>query len=318
MDIIRTDKLKIGDVFKNYKELSETLNIQYKKGGCSQKSQIKELKRYFDFERDGQKYIITDIYTTPLPRDDKRLLGNNSEYRECIEMILLDYLSKQEGKSTNITLKNLFLLLGMANQNYMNKDYVIKDDEISEWQIQHFNQRSYNKLYSILITSLNNLRNRRLIDYHKTTMINVQIEDRGYIYNETRTATKQEEDNIRETEREVLKQMGLESMVLVFLKFKSEEFYKRVGAILFDRYKINYYYNTIEIRFTHHHIEEAKETQAERILLNEKVINSLNKEAETKVLNSKTLENNLTFFNEEHEQAYLISQKKLAEYLIEI
>lgn len=314
---IITTNLKVGNVFSNYKKLCDHLNVQKFGGGCSREAQIKEWKRYFDFERDGQKYIITEIYSTPLPRDDKRIIGNNNEYRPYIEMILLDYLSKQKGKSTNITLKNLFFLLGMVNSNYMNKDYKIKDDEISEWQIKHFNQRAYSKLYSIVTTSLNNLRSRRLIDYHKMTMINIHSFDKGRMYNETRIATKQEEDNIREVEREVLKQMELQSMVLVFLKFKSEEFYKNVEGILQKRYNINYYYSTIELRFTHQHIDEAKEEQA-NIILNEKVINGLNKEAETKLLNSQSFENNFQFYNEEYEKAYLISQQKLAEYLIRI
>lgn len=302
-----------GDVFSNYKKLCERLNVPILKAN-SQKAQIKEWKRHFDFERDGQKRIITEVYSTPLPKDDKRLIGNNNEYRPYIEMILLDYLSKQKGKATNITLKNLFFLLGMVNANYMDKNYEIKDADIEEWHIKHFNQRSYNKIYSIVFTSLNNLRNRRLIDYNKMTMINVNINEDGKRYNKTRQATKREEDIIRETERNVLKQMGLESIVLVFLKYKTEDFYRAVESFLSEHYDINYYYSTIEIRFTHEHIIEAKEDKAKEIL-NKKIMCGLNNEAETKVINSRDSSSKFEFYDEE---AYLLSQRKLAEYLIRI
>ena len=58
---------------------------------------LEEFKRYFDWEKSGQKFIVTDIYDTPLTKEDKRKLGNNSIYVQCIEVILLQYLSKQEG-----------------------------------------------------------------------------------------------------------------------------------------------------------------------------------------------------------------------------
>ena len=43
------------------------------KGGKSKQLQLDDFKRYFDFEKAGQKFIITDIYDEPLTKEDKKL-----------------------------------------------------------------------------------------------------------------------------------------------------------------------------------------------------------------------------------------------------
>ena len=74
---INTSKLKVGMTVKNYKELCELLKQEVTTGNAK-KYQLKEFECYFDWEKSGQKFIITDIYDTPLEKDDKRfaLLGS--------------------------------------------------------------------------------------------------------------------------------------------------------------------------------------------------------------------------------------------------
>lgn len=64
------EKVLQGDelIIKNYKEMCKILNEEVLEGN-SKKSQIKEWNRYFDFTRDGQKYIINDIYDKELPKN---------------------------------------------------------------------------------------------------------------------------------------------------------------------------------------------------------------------------------------------------------
>lgn len=327
-------KLKKGMVFKNYKKLCEFLNEKEMKAN-SKNAQQKEWLRYFNYEKDGQKYIITEIYPEPLPKDDKRMQGNNSEYLPYIELILLDYLSKQNSKTSSLTIKNLFLLLGMVNQNYVNEEYKIDDENINQFYIEHFNQRAYKKLNRILYDALNNLKNRRLIDYENVKMINIEEVSIYGINTIIREATPEECDIIRNEEREVLLSMGLESIVQVHLKYKTKLFYKKVQEHLSEKYGINYYFTQINMRFTHTHVLQAKSDMATKILLNNKIVDVLNKDADTKL--RKNLENydknimdlcdgvmgnpnpiaikNIFRYDEE---AYKYSQKQLAEYLIRI
>ena len=64
-------------VVKNYKVLCELLE-QETKTGKSRQLQMKEFSRYFEWKKSGQKFIITDIYETPLEKVDNRKYGNNS------------------------------------------------------------------------------------------------------------------------------------------------------------------------------------------------------------------------------------------------
>ena len=49
---------------KNYKMLCELLG-QEVKSGKSKKYQLEDFARYFEWEKSGQKFIISDIYSLP-------------------------------------------------------------------------------------------------------------------------------------------------------------------------------------------------------------------------------------------------------------
>lgn len=272
-------------VIKNNKHLCKLLNLEEKKGN-SKKAQEKHLLRFFNFEKEKQKYIITKIYDYPLPKDDQRIQGNNSIYTKHIELLLLNHLSKQEGYKTTITLKKLFLLLGMINHKYIeeNKEEMKANSEyINDYQINHFYQRTYQKLRKVIFDTLNNLKNRCLIHYEEVIMISINELIFDKIETITRTATDSEKNIIKDIKKEVLQNMGLESITLVFLKFKSTEFYLRVNELLKERYDINYTYTDIKILFTKKHIIEALQ-QAELLIqkkmLNDKIIDAVNKQAQ--------------------------------------
>lgn len=75
---MNVENLHVGDEFKNYKVLCNALGFKYYKSGHSKECQIKEFKRYFEFNREGNKYIITKIYDNPLEKIDKRCFGNRT------------------------------------------------------------------------------------------------------------------------------------------------------------------------------------------------------------------------------------------------
>ena len=65
---MKIENLHEGQVFKNYKELCAALGLEVV-GGNQKKSQIKDIKRYCSFSRDGYKYIIDEIYDVPKPKE---------------------------------------------------------------------------------------------------------------------------------------------------------------------------------------------------------------------------------------------------------
>jgi hypothetical protein len=324
--------LQPGMIIKNYKKLCELLSEKEVEGDSKQ-AQIKEWQRCFNFEKEGQKYIVIKIYDEILPKDDKRVIGNNSEYISYIQLLLLNYLSKQEGYTATLSTKQIMLILGMINQNYIDENYndIVKGD-ITIYHVNHFYQRSYKKLCDVLYSALNNLQNRRLVTYFKKVMINESIESGQTIIRE---ATDVEIKTIQAVEREVLKNMGLESIIQIHLKFQQKRFYKMVNNILTERYGINYSYTLVKLIFHHEHIVEALEQaqiEMNKKMLNSKLIDSVNEQAKRnfeknrqefeqyvdKVSNCLWDETNFSEFKKPFklDDIYLYVQKELAEYLM--
>lgn len=325
------DILQSGMIISNYKKMCKLLNEEELQGD-SKISQIKEWKRCFDFDREGQKYIINEIYDEPLSKDDKRVVGNNNEYAKFIELLLLNYLSKQKGYTAILTTKQLLSLLGMVNQNYLDKDHKkLENDDITIFDVNHFYQRSYKRLCEILFTTLNNLQNRKLATYSKLTMI-TQTMASGI--QETREATDEEIKDIQKVEREVLVNMGYDNISKIFLSFQQDRYYNRVQELLIERYDIDKVYNLLKIIFHQPHIikalEEA-ELETNKIMLNDKIIYAIDKQADN------NFEKNTKQFNEyidilednslwgkriadkkpfKFSDIYLFAQKKLSQYLL--
>lgn len=71
-------------IVKNYKVMCELLKEEERTGN-SKRSQQVEWKRYIDFERDGQRYIIKEIYDIPLPEGYyKNPIDTFNEFLICL------------------------------------------------------------------------------------------------------------------------------------------------------------------------------------------------------------------------------------------
>lgn len=275
IDGIDTSKLVIGMTVKNYKVMCELLE-QSEKGGKARKLQLEDWKRYFDWEKSGQKFIITDVYDTPLAKEDKRKLGNNSIYVKYIEVILLQYLSKQQGFTKTFTKRNWWEMLGIVNEQYGKKseqELTNLDYKVTPWEIKHFYQRCNKKLEEILFSALNSLKSRKLITYEIQTMIvkwNPQKRCDEYF-----EATDNQKKQILEVEHYVLHNiMKYEKMIQVFLKFQQQEYYQKVNDLLYEYYGWDHCYKQIKIIYTPEGVREAYpelEAKLQKELLNEKI-----------------------------------------------
>ena len=84
-------KIKEGLVVANYPAMCELLEEQVMKGGKSKKLQLERWKKYFDWENDGHKFIITKIRETPLPKK----IYKNDLYTQKISDVLCANLFKE-------------------------------------------------------------------------------------------------------------------------------------------------------------------------------------------------------------------------------
>lgn len=296
---VDTSNLTVGMIVKNYKEMCSLLGDETK-GGDSKKAQLGDWQCYFDWEKSGQKFIITDIYDNPLTKEDKRRFGNNSIYVQCIEVILLQYLSKQEGFTKTLSKRNWWEMLGLINPKYGNtpvEELKQLDNSVTPWEVKHFYQRCDKKMEQILFSSLSSLRGRKLIEYEMQTII-IQKDEFG---NDCFfSATDEQKKRILEVERYVLHTlMGYERMFFVFLYSKQKEFYEKTNRILKNTYGWEHYYKQIKIIYTPDGVKEALpelEAQLQRAVLNDKVVSYLNKNA------SENYQNQLKKYEEKEKE----------------
>ncbi len=290
--INNVSSLEIGSVVKNYKEMCAILDEEVLEGN-SKKAQLKEWERHFLWEKKGQKFIILDVYDTPLAKQDGR--QNRNIYVQYIEVILMKLLSKQKnnGYVFYITMNQLWKLLGMINNDYKNVTLEdlnnrITGYEITSFDVKKFYQRCNQKLREILFSSLNNLQTRSLIKYEMEVVI-VSLDKNNKTHYEV--ADDKQKRKILKAERQALLDMGLESKRQVYAKMKDTEFFERLSSYLHEWYGWEYTYNRIKIIYNKPDIIDTvdkdemrlrknfNEIKLQRLGLNEKVVDALNKNA---------------------------------------
>ena len=84
MQIERLNDLTVGQTFKNYKELVAFFDEEVK-NGKSKKYQLENFKRYFDYEKQGNKFIITAINEIPT---EKKLRGKDATVGKELDALL--------------------------------------------------------------------------------------------------------------------------------------------------------------------------------------------------------------------------------------
>lgn len=276
---IDTSQLCVGLVVKSYKELCKLLDQDVKTGN-SKKLQLEMFQRYFAWEKDKQKFIITDIYEVPIQKEDKRLYGNHSVYVKFIELILCQYLVNQPNYTSILTRRNLWEILGMVNEKYNKiEDEEIKKThyEITSYDIKNFYRRSANKLNKILKTALENLQKRKIIRYEEEVIYVTEDGQHKLVEDDYEKKCLLMAENYALT-----KVVGFETITDVFLHNKQNEYYSAVNKYLSDNFCWKYTYNRIKLIYLQDKIREVipqVELQLQKALLSDHIAGYLDKEA---------------------------------------
>lgn len=305
-------------VIKNYKYLCEILEIEPKKGN-SKKAHIKEFERYFNWENQGQKFIIKEFYKMALSKEDGR--GTGGKYSDDIQdlMIALMYQSVRDELflSANVLLKKL----NMINCNYATgRRNVPKLSElinVDEDVIYDFYNTTSSNLVTVLETALKRLRSRRLIMCENVigvAKVNLEQNELGEskvdIVDNTknkatvntslnyRQATPEEKHIILEIEKQVLKEMGYRDTKDVFVNGLWHSYKRKVTIRVREQLNIKYHFEAYLITFNRTYIEEEFKEIKNSICFTHKHINntvykSVKENAVTKHNNSSIKKSNL-------------------------
>lgn len=184
---IKLNNISEGQIFKNYKELCLALGEKVKTGN-GKKSQLKEIERYIEYEKEGNKFVIKEVYSKPKDKTDKRnTSGNIAPYIKDAELLLIDLMLCSNGE---LMLPNSALMqaLKFVNHNY-SKYYGYNRPLLANGlniDIEHVNDY-YNNVNSSLVSNLktviNRLEKKKLLIHKEVIMIKV-IELASTNYNE--------------------------------------------------------------------------------------------------------------------------------------
>lgn len=286
--------IQVGNTYKNYKLLCETLGEPIKAGNMKI-AQIKEWERFFKFTKQGHKFIIEEVYDKPLIKQDLRSLGNNAAfYIDEVEHLILDLLGQERNRGKLFLSRNRLLKeLKMINENYSyyrnHKINLSKFMNIDIEEINDFYESSNSTFKSNLETALNRLKKQSLVHWGYALTVcyidtKVELTTTGEIkavkrhttnskgekvvtYDTVkpvqqlayRKATEEEIRIILEIEREALKDFGCNEISDIFRQGKIEDFYNVVKEKVFEQTNIIFYYNSYEIIFNDKHIQERLE-----------------------------------------------------------
>lgn len=127
-------------IVKNYKEMCELLDEEYRSTNKTKQNQLKNWKRYIDWSMDGHKYIIHKVYDDPLPIEENKVKNKLLDYNLCFLLLkdsckdifndpnlstkemnnkINQKLQKDKGETYTVTVNNLALNLGLINDYYL-------------------------------------------------------------------------------------------------------------------------------------------------------------------------------------------------------
>ena len=192
-----------GDILANYPAMCRILEVATKKG-TPRDRQIVDWKRYFDFEKEGHKFKILEIYSEPKIKYDGRRNGNNRKYTSMVAVLLFDHFNRKidynfpPEYTLQLYRKQIAVITGICKKCFFDDDYINKLKEscnIDEKNIDEFIFYIDEKIKDI-IESVTNAISRRFTYVMMEKFI--EIKDSN---NKIRNATNEEEKIILETEK---------------------------------------------------------------------------------------------------------------------
>ena len=257
---MKIENLKVGQILKNYKDLCEILEIEFKSGGNAKKTQFKELERYCKYHKNGHKIVIDQIYSKELEKVDNRKLGNNNEQARCVRYLLLNLLSgfkieKNEviGFSQALLLKKLY----MVNDNYKTAKYTRREYA----QALEVEERAINECFDYIENSSISAIRRAVVTLKSQSILGYKYSfswcDHKGIHNH---CTVIEENAIHLMEEEVMDEMNIRNKHKIWEFGRWEEFKTKVTKKLKKEYKslfpkIEYYYYSFHFNYNNDSIQ---------------------------------------------------------------
>ena len=292
-----TPTLSVGQEFKNYNDLCSVLHLK-PTTGKSKQLQMQEIERFMSLEKQGYKFIIKEIYPTPIPKkvkDNKR----NVKYKDLIEYLLVQQLYEltRNNESENIDIicwfDNLTYNLSMRNENFVRSladnpllQEWLSDNNISSDICQTFYYGARHMLKSYIDTALRSLEKNYELGFKKEQLLMKSGHSRFLTEEESnwyREAVKETIDSFNEPSligfgKPLIKEKEYFTLKDIILHKKIDDFYERLSEKIADYFGDGFrIYEVYRISTTSKLIDYAKDrvSSYEELLVGAITLNGL-------------------------------------------
>ena len=265
--------------YKNWKEICEAMGWKTT-GGNIKKKNLQVLDSLCEYIKDGNKFIVTNIFDEPKEIIDKRKRKESSGLTKDLEYAILKILLNQNEKSLSISRTYLMSLVGLINsENY----YIInnirekyaKDKGMDTKTVNIILDRIYVYANNYIMRAIKNLEKKMLVHVIKDVPY-VNVTDRVVITDalnrpnhieettHSREATKDEVKFILKTKKEVLAEFGYGEHDKVAFKDR-RNIAKMVNKRLKKEIGIHYTYNAFRFITNDEYLQQSLDILAQEI-----------------------------------------------------
>ncbi|MEG2056807.1 MAG: hypothetical protein RRZ84_02715 [Romboutsia sp.] len=244
---MKTQNLTVGQVLKNYKELCSVLDIKAEAGN-SKKAQLKELNRYVNYHKEGNKFIIDEIYEViqqKSGRSDKGLTRDEyNTIKEHFKPLIYNVLLTKPNFVHTATFNNWLKETGLVKDEFIKERARVQDDCFYNDFTKDFitvESDSLRRCFTSALDSMSKSKQGKVSWYKKKIAINLDGEHIELGEGETA-----EIDNI---EQELYNLFEITSRNELIYRSRKElrEFDTMLREILIDRYKYSTCYTAYQV-----------------------------------------------------------------------
>lgn len=244
--------IKVGDVYKNYPALCDALNIKPALGK-GKKWQQDNIQRYLSYEKKGHSFTITEIFETPIEKQENK--RNTGKHIEPMKILLLQLLQNGQSQIT-LSTTGLAQSLSMIHKRYFelknDKQIIAGELGVSTDHIDDFMNSTTPAYKNAIKTILKELSRDNVIIYTTTYMAIYEC-DGGVTM--PKEVSEYETSEILRIKRTTMQKYG-EDMDELFLNGVADLFYDEVKRKLFEELGIVNYYKAYKITSSPEYLDQ--------------------------------------------------------------
>ena len=272
----------LGHAYRNYRDLCEYLGEPVKTGQAK-KDQLKHWEKHFKWEKDGHKFIISEILKPLSPRE--KLYHTNTKWYPNISKIILSMTAEAQhgygikGLSSQhheliLPSSALYYFVGLCSPSFQSlKKGSGTGDELTNAERRKFYEIIRSKYYDINSTVLKSLSKQQIISYTRPYIINDALD-------KPRLASTDEAETIVKLLKALLDEYGFKSESWIMGSMVEEAFYNELNnrlSIVHPNIKSCYKVHRIKL-------SDAAQSDALQYRLGKEECNELRQEINEKIV----------------------------------